>query len=423
MPVRAATTPSRSRGARGAPRRHLRSRWTSPRRRWLKATSSTRPAPRAAATIASASLAVRAIGFSESTCSAALERGDGDRRVQEGRHGDADRLQPVQLEQVLPAREVVGDVVLGDELRAQVVLEPGDPDQLDAVELARRRRCAAGRPSRRRPPDPHGFTPPLPATPGCRTRWRPQPRRRPLHAVGQHPLDVRMVVDGIVLVARAEVEDPACAARPRAAAAEDLAAGEARMKISSSGAGIANGSPYISCASISIGLGTPAAIGCAGATVQTSSRSPTFRQRRSHGVPSRRLKIFGVVRGVQDEQAHTPEHGFVHPLDDRVGDVVVRDVPPPRQDVGRRPAPRPRARARAARASRCGPAPVAQRLRQPAAIAPCIPSGYSARTSGSLRSWTFSPHTVTRSNSLTRDTTSRRSTELEPSWNRPNGRR
>ena len=35
-----------------------------------------------------------------------------------------------------------------------------------------------------------------------------------------------MVVDGVLLVAGAEVEDPARAAHPRAAAAEDLAAGE-----------------------------------------------------------------------------------------------------------------------------------------------------------------------------------------------------
>ena len=64
------------------------------------------------------------------------------------------------------------------------------------------------------------------------------------------------------------------------------------MKISSSGRGIANGSPYISCASMTIGFGTPAAIGCDGSTVQTSSRSPALRQRRSHGVPSSVLKIF-----------------------------------------------------------------------------------------------------------------------------------
>ena len=46
--------------------------------------------------------------------------------------------------------------------------------------------------------------------------------------VGQHPLDVGVVVDGVLLVAGAEVEDPARAAHPRAAAAEHLAAGERR---------------------------------------------------------------------------------------------------------------------------------------------------------------------------------------------------
>ena len=36
-----------------------------------------------------------------------------------------------------------------------------------------------------------------------------------------------------------------------------------------------------------------------------------------------------------------------------------------------------------------------------AAMAACIPSGYSARTGSSSRSCTFSPHTVTRIGSLT----------------------
>ena len=41
-------------------------------------------------------------------------------------------------------------------------------------------------------------------------------------------------------------------------------------KTSSSGAGMSNGSPYISCRSITIGCGTPAAIGWVGATVHTA---------------------------------------------------------------------------------------------------------------------------------------------------------
>ena len=44
------------------------SAWMSPRRRWLKATSRTRPALRAASTMAWPSTALRAIGFSLSTC-------------------------------------------------------------------------------------------------------------------------------------------------------------------------------------------------------------------------------------------------------------------------------------------------------------------------------------------------------------------
>src|SRR3954454_11811590 len=53
-------------------------------------------------------------------------------------------------------------------------------------------------------------------------------RCRPPRRVGEHALDVGVVVDRVFLVARAEVEDPARAAGPAAAAAEDFAAREAR---------------------------------------------------------------------------------------------------------------------------------------------------------------------------------------------------
>ncbi len=64
------------------------------------------------------------------------------------------------------------------------------------------------------------------------------------------------------------------------------------MKINSSGAGMSNVSPYISCASMMIGFGTPWAIGCVGFTVQTSSRSCSLRHRRVQVVPISRPKIF-----------------------------------------------------------------------------------------------------------------------------------
>src|SRR5699024_8647529 len=49
---------------------------------------------------------------------------------------------------------------------------------------------------------------------------------RPDHGVGQHPLDLGLVVDGIFLVPRAEVEDLALAAAEHGAGAEHLSTGE-----------------------------------------------------------------------------------------------------------------------------------------------------------------------------------------------------
>ena len=63
------------------------------------------------------------------------------------------------------------------------------------------------------------------------------------------------------------------------------------MKISSSGAGMSKYSPYISCWSMTMGCGTPRAIGWAGATVQTSSISASLRQASEQVVPISRLKI------------------------------------------------------------------------------------------------------------------------------------
>ena len=86
---------------------------------------------------------------------------------------------------------------------------------------------------------------------------------------------------------------------------------------------------------MTIGCGTPAAIGCDGLTVQTSSRSPSLRHLRLHDRAEDALQDLGVVARVQDEQAHAAEHGLVDAGDDGVVDVVVGDVAPPGQDVRR----------------------------------------------------------------------------------------
>src|SRR5215212_728771 len=52
-------------------------------------------------------------------------------------------------------------------------------------------------------------------------------RARPLHRVGQNPLDIGMPVDRVLLIAGREVEDLALAAPPATARPEDLASAEA----------------------------------------------------------------------------------------------------------------------------------------------------------------------------------------------------
>ena len=46
------------------------------------------------------------------------------------------------------------------------------------------------------------------------------------------------------------------------------------------------------------------------------------------------LEDLGVVRGVEEDDAHAGQHSRVHAFHDLVGDLVVGGVAPPRQDVG-----------------------------------------------------------------------------------------
>ena len=65
---------------------------------------------------------------------AALQRGDGDRGVQEGGHRDADRVEAVEVQQVLPARELMLDPIARGELRADGLLQAGDRGDVRAGE-------------------------------------------------------------------------------------------------------------------------------------------------------------------------------------------------------------------------------------------------------------------------------------------------
>jgi len=65
----------------------------------------------------------------------AFQGGDRDRCVQERRNRNADGVEPVQLDQVLPARKCVGDAVLVLDGRKQVLLHRGDRDEFDAGDV------------------------------------------------------------------------------------------------------------------------------------------------------------------------------------------------------------------------------------------------------------------------------------------------
>jgi hypothetical protein len=52
--------------------------------------------------------------------------------MQEGRHGDAHRIEPAERQQLLPPVDRVRDVVARLQLRALVELQPGDRRDLDA---------------------------------------------------------------------------------------------------------------------------------------------------------------------------------------------------------------------------------------------------------------------------------------------------
>ena len=127
------------------------------------------------------------------------------------------------------AGALVIDRVLRGERLAGGLLEPRDRHDAQHPAPRRRPRCAELRPPEPDDPDaqlahanqPRGDS----GLPGTGRRGR-RCRGRPLDRVGDHAPDVGTVVDGVVLIARAEVEDPAQPAPEAAAAAEHLAAGE-----------------------------------------------------------------------------------------------------------------------------------------------------------------------------------------------------
>ena len=323
----AATTPWRStvRPSRPASISPL-SRWMSPRRRWLKRRPGRARRARAAATIASASADVRAIGFSDSTCSprssaaiaigACRNVGTATLTASSSSSSRSSQRATACSTPYSPASSV-----------ADVLLEPGDRRDRHAVERVVRVDVLLPGPAQADHADATRITRTTHAAIRAAGRRRPQPRRRPLDRVGEHAPDVRVVVDGVVLVAGAEVEDPARAALEAAAAAEHLAAGEGadehqlvgrrdrerlavhllrvdhdRLRDARRDRVRRGDGPH----QFALALVAPAQV--AGGAEQAA-------------------EDLRVVPGVQDEQPHAAEHRLLHAFDDRVVDLACAMCP------------------------------------------------------------------------------------------------
>ena len=158
-------------------------------------------------------------------------------------------------------------------------------------------------------------------------------RRRPAHGIGDHLTHDDVVVRRIRLVPGSEIEDLAIAAAPGAAAAEDLAALEPGNENLLLGRGNDKGlAVHFLGRQFEMraqtrgnrvpGIADPEPLPVIGL-------APRQRTRRAHQPP----KHLRIVRGMKHDQAHAFQHAPLDAFHDRLGDLVVGQVTPPRQHI------------------------------------------------------------------------------------------
>src|SRR5215472_223016 len=157
----------------------------------------------------------------------------------------------------------------------------------------------------------------------------------PADGIRDHPADLSLVVDGVLLIAWAEVEDSTASSSEAASTAKDLASRERAYEDQLVGRRhveefavrlLARDRKYIRHA-VRDGVGRghrPYQLSLAGV-------APAQRARGAHQLPEHP----GVVARVQYHQAHAAPHPVAHPSNNVVRDVVVGGVPPPGQHVRR----------------------------------------------------------------------------------------
>jgi putrescine oxidase len=158
--------------------------------------------------------------------------------------------------------------------------------------------------------------------------------RGPADRIRQHPPHVGVVVDRVVLVPGAEVEDPPAAAAEATSAAEDLTARERADEHERVG------DRDVEVLAVHL-LGLdhdrvrdPGRDRVTGVDGPHELALALVAPAQAAGGAEQAAEDLRVVPGVQHEQPHAAKHRVLDPVDDRVVDLVVRYVAPPRQHVG-----------------------------------------------------------------------------------------
>lgn len=156
----------------------------------------------------------------------------------------------------------------------------------------------------------------------------------PADPVGNDPLDLRMMVNGVTFVARAEIKDATAAATPGASAPEHLAAlepgDEYQIVWSRDAEGFAVHFALLQFDVVIDAVGD----GVSGIHHPDAFPFPGLAPAQGATGAEDAFEEFGPMTAVEDDESHAFEHAGVDAGDDVVSYLVMGGMPPPREDVG-----------------------------------------------------------------------------------------
>ena len=160
--------------------------------------------------------------------------------------------------------------------------------------------------------------------------------RCPAASVGQDAQDVRVVIRGVRLVARLEIQHPTQAAVPGAHAPEHLAAREPADHQQLIRVGdVEPFAVHLLLGQLDV-VGDACHHGVVGSQVPESLVLARLAPLETAGRAHQPSEGLGEVTRVEHDEAHATQHCVLDPVDDLVAHLVVAHVTPPEQHVGRR---------------------------------------------------------------------------------------